>query len=420
MLIREDVIDYFKEYERIPYNILERELKVPIESKFIISIIGPRRAGKTYFLFSLYKKMENAVYLNLEDTRLSNITFKELREIIRIFIEMYGKDSKYLLLDEIQNIEGWEKIIREFHDLEKYRIFISGSSSKLLSKEIATQLRGRALSFLLLPFNFREFLRFKKFSIERYLSKDKEAKIKNLLLKYMEYGGFPDVIKNEEKLRILREYSDLILFRDFIERHKIKNIELARMIHNFMLQNYSKEISIRSLYGKLKTITKVGKDTVYDYVSKLEDTMFFFFLRKYSLKVHLRESWPKKIYLCDTGLTKIVRYSQDYGRLMENIVLLEFMRKKNENPLLDVFYLKFPDGEVDFVIKEGMDVKQLMQVTYASGRDEIEKREIKTLIKAGNELNCNNLLIITWDYEDEIVVENKKIKAVPLWKWLLK
>ena len=420
MLIREDVIDYFKEYERIPYNILERELKVPIESKFIISIIGPRRAGKTYFLFSLYKKMENAVYLNLEDTRLSNITFKELREIIRIFIEMYGKDSKYLLLDEIQNIEGWEKIIREFHDLEKYRIFISGSSSKLLSKEIATQLRGRALSFLLLPFNFREFLRFKKFSIERYLSKDKEAKIKNLLLKYMEYGGFPDVIKNEEKLRILREYSDLILFRDFIERHKIKNIELARMIHNFMLQNYSKEISIRSLYGKLKTITKVGKDTVYDYVSKLEDTMFFFFLRKYSLKVHLRESWPKKIYLCDTGLTKIVRYSQDYGRLMENIVLLEFMRKKNENPLLDVFYLKFPDGEVDFVIKEGMDVKQLMQVTYASARDEIEKREIKTLIKAGNELNCNNLLIITWDYEDEIVVENKKIKAVPLWKWLLK
>ena len=420
MLIREDVIDYFKEYERIPCNILERELKVPIESKFIISIIGPRRAGKTYFLFSLYKKMENAVYLNLEDTRLSNITFKELREIIRIFIEMYGKDSKYLLLDEIQNIEGWEKIIREFHDLEKYRIFISGSSSKLLSKEIATQLRGRALSFLLLPFNFREFLRFKKFSIERYLSKDKEAKIKNLLLKYMEYGGFPDVIKNEEKLRILREYSDLILFRDFIERHKIKNIELARMIHNFMLQNYSKEISIRSLYGKLKTITKVGKDTVYDYVSKLEDTMFFFFLRKYSLKVHLRESWPKKIYLCDTGLTKIVRYSQDYGRLMENIVLLEFMRKKNENPLLDVFYLKFPDGEVDFVIKEGMDVKQLMQVTYASARDEIEKREIKTLIKAGNELNCNNLLIITWDYEDEIVVENKKIKAVPLWKWLLK
>ncbi|MCD6512345.1 MAG: ATP-binding protein [Thermoplasmata archaeon] len=420
MLIREDVIDYFKEYKRVPYNILERELKIPLNSKFIISIIGPRRAGKTYFLFSLYNRLENAIYLNLEDTRLSDITFKELREVVRIFIEMYGKEPKYLLLDEIQNIDGWEKVVREFHDLEKYRIFISGSSSKLLSKEIATQLRGRALSFLLLPFSFREFLRFRQFSIERYLSKDEEAKIKNLLLKYMEYGGFPDVIKNEEKIRILREYSDLILFRDFIERHKIRNIELARMIHNFMLQNYAKEISIRSLYGKLKTITKAGKDTVYDYVSKLEDTMFFFFLRKYSLKVHLRESWPKKIYLCDTGLTKIVRYSQDYGRLMENTVLLEFMRKRNENPLLDVFYLKFPDYEVDFVIKEGMDVKQLMQVTYSSARDEIEKREIKALIKASDILNCDNMLIITWDYEDEFIVEGKKIKAMPLWKWLLK
>ena len=419
MLVRDEVIDYFREYEYIPRDILERELKIPMKSRFIISIIGPRRAGKTYFLFSLSKKIENQVYLNFEDPRLAEITYRELRDVIRIFIEIYGRNPDYLLLDEIQNIENWEKTVRELHDLGKYRIFLSGSSSKLLGKEIATQLRGRSLSYILLPFSFREFLRFKQITIKKYLSKDEEARIKNLLRNYMEFGGFPDVVKNEEKLKILKEYSDLILFRDFIERHRIRNLDLARMIHTFMIQNYSKESSVRSLYNKLKTNIKVGKDTVYEYVTKLEDTMFFFFLRRYSNKVHLRESWPKKIYLCDTGLAKIVRYSQDYGRLMENIVLLDLIRKRNENPLLEFFYLKFTDGEIDFVLKEGLEIKQLIQVTYASGRDEIERREIKSLVKAGNELKCKDLLLITWDYEDELKVDNKTIRCVPLWRWLL-
>jgi len=419
MLVRDEVIDYFREYEYIPRDILGRELKIPMKSRFIISIIGPRRAGKTYFLFSLSKKIENQVYLNFEDPRLAEITYRELRDVIRIFIEIYGRNPNYLLLDEIQNIENWEKTVRELHDLGKYRIFLSGSSSKLLSKEIATQLRGRSLSYILLPFSFREFLRFKQITIKKYLSKDEEARIKNLLRNYMEFGGFPDVIKNEEKLKILKEYSDLILFRDFIERHKIRNLDLARMIHTFMIQNYSKESSVRSLYNKLKTNIKVGKDTVYEYVTKLEDTMFFFFLKRYSNKVHLRESWPKKIYLCDTGLAKIVRYSQDYGRLMENIVLLDLIRKRNENPLLEFFYLKFTDGEIDFVLKEGLEIKQLIQVTYASGRDEVERRELKSLIKASNELKCKNLKIITWDYEDKIEIDNKTIECIPLWKWLL-
>ncbi len=419
MLIRDDVIDYLREYESLPQDILERELKVPIESEFIISIIGPRRAGKTYFLFSLSKKIESQVYLNFEDPRLAEINYRELRDVVRIYMEIYGRNPRYLLLDEIQNMENWEKVVREFHDLKKYRIFLSGSSSKLLSKEIATQLRGRSLSYVLLPFSFREFLRFKQITIERYLSKDEEARIKNLLRNYIEFGGFPDVIKNEEKLKILREYSDLILFRDFIERHKIRNLDLARMIHIFMIQNFSKEISIRGLYNKLKTDVRVGKDTVYEYVTKLEDTMFFFFLKRYSNKVHLRESWPKKIYLCDTGLTRIARYSPDYGRLMENITLLDLIRKRNENPLLDIFYLKFSDGEVDFVLKEGLDIKQLIQVTYASGRDEIERREIKSLVKASNEFGCKDLIIITWDYEDELNIDGKTIRCIPLWKWLL-
>jgi len=419
MIKRDDIVDYFREYEDIP-KAMQRDLKVPLDSDFIISIIGPRRAGKTYFLFSLCEKLTDATYLNFEDSRLIETEAKEIRELIRIFIEIYGKTPKYLLLDEIQNVEDWEKIVRELYDLRKYRIFITGSSSKLLSKEIATQLRGRSLSFILLPLSFREFLRFKKIKVNKFLSKDERAKIKNLLRNYIEFGGFPDVVKNEEKVKILKEYSDLILFRDFIERHRVKNLDLARALHTFMIQNFSKEVSIRALFNKLKTSLPVAKDTVYEYVTKLEDTMFFFFLRKFSERVHLRELWPKKIYICDTGLTKTIRYSQDYGKLIENVVFLELLKKTNIKPLLEIYYWKdYQQREVDFVIREGMKVGQLIQVTYASARDEIERREIKALIKASNELRCKNLLIITWDYEEEEVIDSREIKFIPLWKWLL-
>jgi len=420
MINKDEVIDYFKEYENTPTNIVPRELKVPLRSNFIISIIGPRRAGKTYFLFSLLQKLKNTVYLNFEDTRLSQVNYKEIRDLIRVFIEVYGKTPKNLLLDEIQNVQDWERIIRELHDLKKYKILLTGSSSKLLSKEIATRLRGRALSFTLLPFSFTEFLEFKQITLKKYYSKDEEAKIKNLLREYLELGGFPDVVKNEQKLNILKEYSDLILFRDFIERHKIRNLEFARTLHTFMIQNFTKEVSIKKLYNKLRLSVKVGKDTVYDYVTRLEDTMFFFFLRRFSKKVHLRASWPKKIYLCDTGIVKTVKFSPDHGKLMENIVFLTLMRQKNVNPLLELYYIKLGDAEVDFVVKEGVKVKQLIQVTYASTPEDIEQREVKALLKADKELECNDFLVITWDYEEEKIINDKKVRFIPLWKWLLK
>lgn len=417
MLKKEEIIDYFKEYENLKLEIFPRELQVPLNSNFIISILGPRRAGKTYFLLSLNQKV-NGIYLNFEDTRLMSINYKELRDVIRIFIELYGKNPNYLFLDEIQNLPGWEKIIRELHDLKKYRIFLTGSSSKLLSKEIATQLRGRTLSYMLFPFSFREFLNFQNFKLEKYLTKDEEAKIKNSLRQYLEFGGFPDVIKSEEKIRILKEYCDLILFRDFVERHKIKNLDLARILFTFVIQNFSTEISIRSILNKISNI-KIAKNSVYEYVSKLEDTMFFFFLKRFSKKAHLRESWPKKIYLCDTGLSKIFRFNPDFGKLMENLVFIELFKQKNTNPLIELFYFKTGDKEVDFVIKEGQKIKQLIQVTYASSKDEIDKREIDALIKSSQILKCSNLLIITWDYEDVLEVKNKKIKCLPLWKYLV-
>lgn len=417
---KEDIIDYFKEYEEFKLELVERELSVPLNSQFIISIIGPRRAGKTYYLFQLSGKVRNYVYLNFEDSRLYGMSHRELRDVIRIYIEVYGREPKYLFLDEIQNLRNWEIIVRELHDLRKYRIFLTGSSSKLFSREIATQLRGRTLSYLLLPFSFREFLKARRIAVKEYLSRDEAARVKHHLLEYMEFGGFPDVVLNDEKVKILGEYADLILFRDFVERHQIKNLELARFLHSFVIQNFSKEMSVNSIFNRLKSMgVRVSRNTVYDYLSKLEHTAFFFFLRKFSRKPHLRESYPKKIYLCDTGLTKLFRVSEDKGKLMENVVFLELLRWKNLNPTIEVFYWRdYQRREVDFVIVEGHEIKQLIQVTYEL-TPENERREIGNLLKASKELGCENLAVITWDQSDTVNKNGKEIKILQLWRWLI-
>ena len=415
---RNEVLDYLNEYAGFNPKVISRDLAVPMDSDFIISLIGPRRAGKTYYLFQISKELDNPVYLNFEDSRLRDITYKEIRDVIRVYTELHGKEPKSLLLDEVQVIDGWSIAARELNDLKKYKIFITGSSSKMLSAEIATQLRGRTLSYLLLPFSFKEFLRIKGMDAKN-ATKDKEAMIKNALSEYMEFGGFPEVVLGAEKQKILKEYSDLILFKDFIERHEIRNIPLARYIHESILQNFSKEVSSNAIFNKARAAgISVSNNTVYDYLEKLNDTVMFFFLDRYSKKVHERESWPKKVYLADTGLSKAMRFSEDKGKLMENVVALELMRKRNYDPNLEIYYMKNENREVDFVIKSGAHMSALIQVT-AELNDENYDREIGPMASASERLNCNDLSIVTWDQESLEEYKGKQIMVVPLWKWLL-
>jgi len=160
--------------------------------------------------------------------------------------------------------------------------------------------------------------------------------------------------------------------------------------------------------------------TLYKYVEGVEDTLFIFFVRKYSIKARERESWPRKVYICDLGLTRRTKYFEDFGKKMENSVFLNLLRKINEKPLTEIFCLKIDDREVDFVVKDGLNIKQLIQVTYASNKDEI-KEDVKSLLKAYNLFKQHKpeLMIITWDYEDTLKENGKEIKCIPLWKWLL-
>jgi predicted AAA+ superfamily ATPase len=402
-------------------KIIERELKVEIMHDKAISIIGPRRAGKTYFLLWFFKgHLNNSIYLDFEDIVFKNVTGDDVLRIISIYENYYNIKIKNVLLDEIQNLIDWESLVRSLLNIG-YNVLLTGSSSRFLSKEIATQLRGRSISYMLLPFSFREYLRAKNIKVDDYLSLSDEIRVKRALREYMEWGGYPEIVlQPSNRERLIKEYYYLVFYKDFVERFRIKSINTASFIFEFFLQNYSNEMSINKIINYIVSKSSIRtKTTIYDYVDKIQDTAFAFFLERYRGSIYERKSWPKKIYLCDPALSNLAGFDINIGKRMENLVFLELLRKTNKNPLLRFYYLKTQNSEVDFIIMDGINIHQLIQVTYASNKNEVEKREIKSLIRASELLNCKNLVIITWDYEDEQIIENNKIKFIPLWKWLL-
>ena len=428
----EEVKEYILDFQKKDTpQLTERELKIS-ESKKIKSIIGPRRAGKTYFMYQKIKelikygvKKENILYINFEDPRLIDINFKEIRDIVRLNWQLYPSSTKntlHIFIDEPQNIKNWEIAVRALND-EGYDIFLSGSSSKLLSKEIVTSLRGRTLSYNLLPFSFREFIKIKghAFNISRLDSKEKSI-LFNLLDEYIEYGGFPEIIienKEENKLKILNEYFNSIVYKDIVERHKIKNTQLIKWLIKLLATSFSKEFSVHKIYLTLKSKgIKISKNTLYSYLSILEESFFAFFVPKFEYSIRKKEFSINKAYLCDIGFSKLVEITKDKGNKIENIVFLEL--KRRSGPITEISYWKNQQKEeVDFVVKEGK-VKKLIQVCYKIDDIDTKKRELRALIKASKELKCRNLLVITGNYEAEETHKGKKIRFIPLWKWLLR
>lgn len=411
-------------------SVIPRTLQVPPTPKITV-IIGPRRAGKTFFLYQQMSRLikegtkkEELLFLNFENTKLFDIKFKEIKPIIELDQKLFPAKTKILFLDEPQNVEHWEAAVRELHD-DKYKIYLSGSSSKLLSKEIATSLRGRSLSYVLLPFSFSEFLNAKSITLNLPLSSEEIVQIKSLLEEYLELGGFPEIVLEnnpETKQRIIEEYFELVIYKDLVERHKLKDALLVKWLLKYISSCYSKEMSVNQIYLTLKSQgRKVSKDEVYSYASLIGDSFFIFYLPKFNWSVKKRES-IQKIYLCDTCFAKISEAGPSRGKKMENLIYLELLRRKK--PLEELFYWKnVQQEEVDFVLKSKQRIQQLIQVCHNLEDFDTKKREIRSLLKAGQELKCQNLLIITHDYEAEEIVEwyelRGKVKFLPLWKWLL-
>lgn len=409
-------------------DVFPRDVHLKFTKNFITSLIGPRRAGKTYFFYNLILNKfklndESFIFIDFEDIALTGISFKEILEAVNVHEEHYGKKPECIFLDEVQVIGNWNKSVRTLFETKKYAIFISGSSSKLLSKEIAASLRGRSLTYSIFPFSFKEFLNLKKIELKGFYSTSEKNKMKNYLRKYLEHGGFPDVIiENEIADKFFKEYIDLVIFKDVVERHNIKNVFVIKFLIKSLLSSFAKEFSIHKTFNTLKSQNiKISKKTLYNYSLYLEDAFFSFFLKKFSYSMKETELSIPKVFINDTGLVNYVltAFSENIGNLMENSVFLELKRIKNKKPKLDFYYWRSQNKEVDFVLKEGTNVKQLIQVCYDISNLDTKKRELKALVKSSEELKCENLLIITWDYEATRKFKAKKICFMPLWKWLL-
>ena len=427
--IIEEVITEFHK-QNIP-ELFNRELVVPVDIDKIITLIGLRRVGKTYYLFHIIQELLNKglekkriFYINFEDERLGDISVKDLSRIIELYYKINpDAGTMYLFFDEIQEVEDWEQFIRRITQRKDVRIFLTGSSSKLLSREIATSLRGRTLSYNLFPLSLREFLIAEGFKPYFPLIEPERGRLQRHLDQYLTYGGFPELIHQERIiiLRILKEYLDLIIYRDLIDRYGIAKISAMKFLIRSLAKNFAREMSVRKLHNFfLSTNVSLSKNKVYEYISYLEDVNFIFLIRKYGKGSREVEGSIPKIYIIDLGFVTLYGL-EDRGRRIENLVAIELIRKKYyNNPLLEIYYWKNQTGlEVDFVIEEGLKIRQLIQVCYDIEDPDTKQRELKALKKASLELDCSDLLVVTWDYEGEEMFNNMKIVYVPLWKWLL-
>lgn len=396
-------------------NIIDRETDLfsyyNLPLKKVVSVVGFRRCGKTYTLLSLAKKIgkENCIYVNLENEELPS-DIKVLTQLIDLLTEMKGQKSYTLLLDEIQNIDGWETWARRITETTNHKIFISGSSSKLASSELPSKLRGRSLTVKINPLSFNEFLTFKNADI-KILPK---PRLLGLLREYLVYGGFPEIVLVEEgkKGLVLDEYNKTFVKRDIIERHKVRNTQALADLIRLLLNSSS--FTITKLTNSLKSMGhEVGKATISKYISYLEESYFVKSIEVHTQNIKKRSQAPKKHYFVDNFFISHFSsdFSQNLGRLMENLVA---------NNLNRAFYWKdYQNHEVDFVIREKENVKALYQVSYVSNISDLNEREARSLIKAEKEFGCKNAQIITWDLKDKIKKEKLTINLTPLDKFLL-
>ncbi len=398
-------------------HIIERDAKLEryLKSNVALFLLGVRRCGKSTLAMQLFKGHKHG-YINFDDERLLGMSTGDLNMVLQAFYELYGSDLSDIILDEMQNIEGWESFVSRLRETK--RVIVTGSNSKLLSGELSTRLTGRHIDFILYPFSFAEFLRYKNVNLSDVLTTKERADINKMLLEYLRNGGFPEFFKYGRA--ILESIYNDIINKDIIQRHKIKHAEALRQIARFLVSNSSQEFT----YSSLKGITAVKNQiTIAKWISYMEEAYLIFTIERFSYKLKNIAIAPKKGFAIDTGLVNLLGFSSDknISRLMETCVAIELKRRSASGQGFEIYYWKdYKQHEVDFVIKSGEKVEQLIQVTKVSSREEVNERETQNIIAAARELHCKNLLIITLDYEAKDFVGGYSISFVPLWKWLLK
>lgn len=417
MINKEDlkrvIIKQKEDVERIDVtikrDILDKILNWLKDDRVII-LTGIRRCGKSTILRQIMKGKENYSYVNFEDERFLGFKAQDFESLNEILIEIYGNPKIYFF-DEIQNVDKFETFVRRLQD-EGKKVIITGSNASLLSKEFGTRLTGRYKPFEIFPFSFLEFLRFKGIELEKdwNYKTQKKVEIKKAFNEYLYLGGFPEYLKTQDK-EYIKNIFDNILYKDVIARYSIKKQKVMKELINILATNISSTFTYNSIKKDLHLANSI---TVKEYISYLENSYFFFELPRFDFSLRKSLNSPKKIYIIDTAFNQIVgfNFSPNTGKNLENVVLIELKRRKK-----DVYYFS-EKSECDFVVKEEAKITKAIQVCYDLNKEN-RKREVKGLLEALNKFKLKSGFIITLDQEEEFEEEGRKIKVIPIWKWLL-
>jgi len=394
-----------REYDLTPYLVVP-EIKI---------IEGARRVGKSTLLYEVIRQVlttsEKVLYINFEDEVLKNYTLSAI-----VYEHLEHAEIDYLFVDEIQSCSEWVQFIRKAYDRREFKqIWVSGSNASLIKEEYATLLTGRNLPIHIFPLSFREFLGFKGVAITAApLPKRQQAKVIGLFAEYMEYGAFPAVvIRTAFKKEILLSYFEDFIYKDIVVRHKI-NASKIRELAIYLATNSAKLFS----YRKIAAALHCHLDTVLDYFSYLTEAFLFEEVYKYDPSLQKQLSNERKVYCLDTGLAASVsfRFSDDKGRMLENLVYCELRRRKQE-----IYYHKHL-LECDFVIKEELQITQAIQVCLTLQDANTRERELAGLLEAMQRYKLTTGLILTYDQESvETVIHNGAtyiIQIMSAWKWL--
>lgn len=421
-LLKQVILDQKEELERSAKDFIERDVSYSKPRKFlsksnIVLVTGVRRCGKSTYATKIFQ--EDFRYINFDDERLLDFQAKDFNKLLSVFSELYNEKLDCFVLDEIQNIKGWELFANRLRRTSK--VVITGSNANLLSKEFATNLTGRYLEIILYPFSFREYLKHKGMDVIDIsaLSTRQEASLRKVCQNYIQEGGFPEAYKFGSEY--CRTIFSGIVERDIIARYKIRAATTFKKIAHYLLSMHSKEIS----FSKIAKYFQV-KDphTVSNYFEYLEAAYLIFVLPRYSHKLKEQHLANKKSFAIDQGLINALSFNarDSIGKLYENVVFTELLRRRDyRQEISEIYFWQARDKrhEVDFVLRKANKIKSLIQVSYDISSPDTLERECAALEVGSKELGCKDLIIVTYEQEGVISYNGLKIKTVPLHKWLL-